>query len=104
MLDLAAHYKDYMNQNYMKNGNIMDEKGINALLKMKNKNHIPEKKYISYMSLDNRDYQNRNQPLHTIDQVLNREIPKAIWENQGKDKKPNSHYKGPRGENACIPK
>lgn len=97
-------YKDYMNQNYMKNGNIMDEKGINALLKMKNKNHIPEEKYISYMSLDNRDYQNRNQPLHTIDQVLNREIPKAIWENQGKDKKPNSHYKGPRGENACIPK
>jgi len=83
-------YKEYMNQNYSKQKDIMKEKGVSALLKMKDKHNIPEEDSIQYMSFDNRDYQNRTLPLHTIDQVLDHEKPRAISERTGRGRQNSS--------------
>lgn len=94
-------YKDYMNQNYKKqNGkknDIMKDKSINALSKMKDKNNIP-KENIKYMNLDRNDYQNRNQPLHTIEQVLRKETPKRIEEKRNNDRSSKRNYRDPEEE------
>lgn len=109
-------YKSYMNQNYKKpsgmSGDIMTEKGVDALLKMKS--NIPNEKDIAYMSLDHKDYQNRKRPLHSIDQLLNKETPEEIREitsgrhSERKKQKPDDQrsdiqnykksYKDPAGE------
>lgn len=92
--DFISSYKDYMNQNYKKTDglpyDIMKEQSIDAFTKMKDKNNMPDEKSIAYMSLDSKDYQNRNRPLHTIKQVLDRETPSAIEE----EKKNGTGYKG----------
>ncbi len=98
----VGRYKDYMNQNYKKpNGqpnDIMKEKSIDAFSKMKDKNNMPKEKSIAYMSLDNRDYQNRKRPLHTVGQVLAQETPSDIEEGKKNAAGSNSGYKDPKGE------
>ena len=50
---------------------IKDSPSVIAFFKMKDSKNLPKDDRIRYMSIDDRDYQNRKQPLHTVEQALN---------------------------------
>lgn len=96
--EFIRQYKEYMNREYAGQKDIMKEKGILSLLKMKDKNNIPKEDMIKYMTFGHKDYQNRNLPLHTIEQILNQEKPKPIIENAVNVGR-NSHTSYQKGSN-----
>lgn len=87
--DFINSYKEFINPDFSKETNLMKSSSIDTFLKMKNIKMLPDKEKIKYMEL--KEYQNRDIPLQTSQEVLERTKYRHIREQNNNNGNENTN-------------
>lgn len=74
---IQVYQKELSKKLRLGDGNVKNQTGVKEFLAMKNSGRLPDANKIRYMSINKAEYQNRQKPLPSVEQVLRKNTSKA---------------------------